>query len=369
MTNRILEVQNLHVYFETYDEIAEVIDGITFTIDEGETVGLVGETGCGKSVTTKAILGLLPENASIPNGEIRYKGENVLELSSQERHRKLGTEMTMIMQDPMTALNPVFTVGEQMMDVLKWQGRPRLSVREWVRDKLQFSQSEELREQALDMLEEVRISNPERVFDSYPTELSGGMRQRILIAMALLSEPDLLIADEPGTALDVTTEKQILKLLKDLTSKQDMSVLYITHDLGVAKNVTDRVNVMYAGKVVESAFTHELFTAPHHPYTRGLLDSIPTLSSDIGEGIDGGIPDYTEPPAGCRFADRCPQAREECHEIAPYSRTVENAHTVECHLYDGPPAWEHEDAEFRDVNIDPAPWQRDADRLGQTEET
>jgi peptide/nickel transport system ATP-binding protein len=369
MTDQILKIQNLHVYFETYGETGEVIDGINFTIDKGETVGLVGETGCGKSVTTKAVLGLLPDNASIPNGEIRFKGENVLDLSSEERHRKLGTEMTMIMQDPMTARNPVFTVGEQMMDVLKWQGRPRLPLWDWVRDKFRSGRSEELRERAIDMLDEVRISDPERVYNSYPTELSGGMRQRIIIAMALLSEPDLLVADEPGTALDVTTEKQILGLLDDLASEQDMSVLYITHDLGVAKNVTDRVNVMYAGKVVESTYTDELFESPLHPYTKRLLDSIPTLSSDIGGGIGGGIPDYTDPPAGCRCADRCSQADEEGHGVDPYSRAVETEHAVACHLYQGPPAWEEESADVQHVDIGPAPWQRDVTQPGQKEET
>ena len=311
MADPILEVKNLHVHFETHDGTAEVINGIDFTIERGETAALVGETGCGKSVTVKSIMGLLP-SATIPEGEIRYKGEDVLSLSDAERHSRRGKEMSMIMQDPMTSLNPVLTVGEQMMDVLKWQGRPRLSLSKLVRDALSTGGKAEHRRRAIEMLREVEISAPERVFESYPVELSGGMRQRVLIAIALLSEPDLLIADEPGTALDVTTEAKVLDLLDELVEERDTSVLYITHDLGVAREVSDRINVMYAGEIVEQAPTADLFANPQHPYTRGLLESIPTLSTGIGDGIEGHLPDYTDPPAGCRFADRCPHAIEDC---------------------------------------------------------
>ncbi|MCO8267765.1 MULTISPECIES: ABC transporter ATP-binding protein [unclassified Haloferax] len=356
MADPILEVKNLHVHFETHDGTAEVINGIDFAIDRGETAALVGETGCGKSVTVKSIMGLLP-SATIPEGEIRYKGEDVLSLSDAERHSRRGKEMSMIMQDPMTSLNPVLTVGEQMMDVLKWQGRPRLSLSKLVRDALSTGAKAEHRKRAIEMLGEVEISAPERVFESYPVELSGGMRQRVLIAIALLSEPDLLIADEPGTALDVTTEAKVLDLLDELVEERDTSVLYITHDLGVAREVSDRINVMYAGEIVEQAPTADLFANPQHPYTRGLLESIPTLSTGIGDGIEGHLPDYTNPPAGCRFADRCPHAEPDCHEAYPYPRQTGPDHATACHLFDGLPARErHESLAAERVDIGTAPW-------------
>jgi len=356
MADPLLEVRNLHVQFDTYDGVAEVINGVDFTIEAGETAALVGETGCGKSVTVKAIMGLLP-SARIPEGEIIYKDQNVLDLSDAERHARRGREMSMIMQDPMTSLNPVLTVGEQMTDVLKWQGNPRLSVTNWVRDKLGGTSSAEYRERATDMLADVEISAPERVFDSYPVELSGGMRQRVLIAIALLSEPDFLIADEPGTALDVTTEAKVLDLLDELVEERDTSVLYITHDLGIAREVSDYINVMYAGEIVEQAPTTDLFADPQHPYTRGLLESIPSLSTGIGDGIEGHLPDYTDPPNACRFADRCPYAEPECHEVYPYHRETDDDHAVACHLFDGRPAHErHREFTAESIDIGPPPW-------------
>jgi peptide/nickel transport system ATP-binding protein len=261
----------------------------------------------------------------------------------------------MILQNPMTALNPIFTVGEQMLDVLRWQGKRQIGVAGWLRSK--FRDDEALRERSVEMLDRVNIPAPDRVFDAYPAELSGGMRQRVLIAIALLSEPDLLIADEPGTALDVTTEDKILSLLNEMIEETGASVLYITHDLGVARQVSQNINVMYAGEIVEHGPTDELFEEPKHPYTRGLLDSIPQLSRDIGSGIPGEIPDYTNPPQGCRFAPRCPYASDECTEVFPYRRVVEEERSVGCHLYEGRPMFER-DAKLQTEKayIGPPPW-------------
>jgi peptide/nickel transport system ATP-binding protein len=267
-----------------------------------------------------------------------------------------GVEMSIIMQDPMTSLNPVYTVGEQMLDVLKWHGQRRVGFVDWVRDK--FRNNDGLKREAIEMLEDVQISAPERVFDSYPSELSGGMRQRVLIAIALLLEPDFLIADEPGTALDVTTEAKILQLIENLVADTDTAVLYISHDLGVAKEISNEINVMYAGEIVENAPTAELFDSPQHPYTRGLLDSIPHLSAPMGEGIEGALPDYTDPPTGCRFADRCPEAEPECTEQYPYPRQTDDRHSTACHLYSGVPSHErHQQLSVeQDVYIGRPPW-------------
>lgn len=356
MAETLLQVQNLHVQFDTYDGVAEVINGVDFTLNRGETAALVGETGCGKSVTVKSIMGLLPA-AEITAGEIIYKGQNLLELSDAERHARRGREISMIMQDPMTSLNPVLTVGEQMIDVLKWQGERRLSVTDWLRDKVSIGSDADHRERAIEMLADVEISAPERVFSSYPVELSGGMRQRVLIAIALLSEPNFLIADEPGTALDVTTEAKVLDLLDELVEDRNTSVLYITHDLGVAREVSEFINVMYAGEIVEQAPTAELFADPEHPYTRGLLESIPTLSSGIGGGIEGHLPDYTDPPAACRFAERCPHAESKCSEVVPYPRKTADDHTVACHLFDGQAAHDrHQKLAQERVDIGSPPW-------------
>lgn len=360
MSGPLLEVRNLHVEFNTYEGTAEVINGIDFTLERGETTALVGETGCGKSVTVKTILGLLPE-ANIPEGEIIYKGTNLLEQSEAERHAQRGKEISMVMQDPMTSLNPVFTVGEQMTDMLKWQGERQLGLVNWLRDKFHSRRNKQLKQQAIDALERVEISAPERVYTSYPTELSGGMRQRVLIAMALLSEPDLLIADEPGTALDVTTEAKVLSLLDDLVEETGATVLYITHDLGVAQKVSNYINVMYAGEIIEQAPTESVFGDPQHPYTIGLLDSIPKISVGMGSGIEGQLPDYTNPPTACRFADRCPYAEAECREIFPYKRRTTEDHAVACHLYDGMPTEQRHMSlqQEHDVDIGDPPRERE----------
>lgn len=355
MSDTILEVNNLNVYFDVYEGTSEVINGVDLTVEQGEKVTIVGETGCGKSVTIKTILGLIGD-ARIPEGEVKYKGTDLVK-NPKYAERIRGSEVGMITQDPMSSLNPVFKVGTQMMDVLRWQNDDRVKLTDYIKRK--FTDESELRERCIEMLNEVDLAAPERVFDSYPAELSGGMRQRVLIAVALLTEPDLLVADEPGTALDVTTESKILGLLNDLVEDYGTSILYITHDLGVAREISDTINVMYAGNIVENAPTEEIFGNPQHPYTRGLLDSVPKLSEDMGSGIEGFLPDYVNPPSGCRFADRCEYAQPECREVFPYPRVTSDDHAVSCHLHEGPPKYQRHRtlAMEHDVDIGEPPWQ------------
>lgn len=367
MTTPLLSVRNLRVNFETYDGEAKVINGIDLEIAHGETVAVVGETGCGKSVTAKSIMGLLPPTARV-QGDIVYDGTDLTSLTEQQLHELRGGDICMIMQDPMTALNPVFTIGDQMVDVLRYQGKLSLSFGQWLRDK--FRSDEYLKEQAIQMLEKTRIPAPDNVFERYPHELSGGMRQRVLISIALLSEPHLLIADEPTTALDATTEQSILKLLKNLVDEFHTSMIYITHDLSVAKEISDRIAVMYAGDMVESGPTEDILRRPKHPYTRGLIDSLPKISGEMGTGIEGSIPNFVDPPPACRFADRCDYAENACRAVYPYPRRVNGQRTVACHLYQGQPA----NARFEDyakdhpVDIGQPPWQRDEQTTTAQEE-
>ncbi|MDR7434576.1 MAG: ABC transporter ATP-binding protein [Armatimonadota bacterium] len=324
----LLEIRNLTIHFHTFEGRARVINGIDLVIGKGESVALVGETGCGKSITAKAILGLLPPNAEVVSGSILFQGQDLLQLKGEELRRIRGRHIAMIFQDPSTALNPVFTVGEQLMDVLVHcddQG----SVQRW-RTRRPVAM---LRQRCVDMLRLVRIPDPESMMGRYPSELSGGMRQRVLIALALLQRPELVLADELGTALDVSIQDQILQELKDLVRTQGMSVLYITHNLGVARMVSDRVYVMYAGEIVEVALTHALFRRQFHPYSQGLLAAVPRLIGSIGEGIEGRIPDYVSPPPACRFEPRCPYRMPVCCEVRPPLREVESGRWVACHLY------------------------------------
>jgi len=329
----LLDIEDIHIHFQAYEGIARVINGVSLRVREGETVALVGETGCGKSITSRAVMGLLPGPARVVRGNITFRGESLLGLSKADLQRRVrGRGISMVFQDPMTSLNPVFTVGEQLTNVVLWQGR-RFNLAAHFRTALDRGRLRAARERAIEMLDRVRIPAPEKTFDRYPVELSGGMRQRVLIALALISKPQLLIADEPGTALDVSIQDQILELLKDLVSTRNISVLYITHDLGVARNVSDRIYVMYAGEVVEEASTPSMFRHQHHPYSRGLLASVPKLTGDMGDGIEGRIPDYYDPPSGCRFAPRCRQALPECRETRPPLVEVQDGHRVACHLY------------------------------------
>ncbi len=321
----LLEIKDLQVQFDVYGGTLKVLDGVSFVVQKGQKVGLVGETGCGKTTTMKAILRILPmPPARIVGGEIFFKGQDVLKMGQNELRKVRGEGISMIFQDPTAALNPVFTVGQQLSAVVKYSaGGKKLS-------------KKQIREQALIPLREVSLPDPERMLDSYPIQLSGGMRQRVCIAMALVASRELLIADEPGTSLDVTIEDQILRLLHGLVEEKNVSVILITHTLGVVRQIADRVYVMYAGNMVEVAGTQELFANPSHPYTRGLMEAVPRLTGGgVSDGIPGRIPEYIKPPTGCRFHPRCPQAMDICRQKKPAFYALGDDHEVACFLYGG----------------------------------
>jgi len=329
--NTILSIEGLKVHFDTIDGTSRVLDDVELSVREGEVVGLVGETGCGKSVTAKTILGSLPmPPGRILEGEILFLGDRLLELSTEERRQVMSKKMSYIPQDPMTSLNPVFSVGKEMSDLIRWHGRRRIGPLEFM--GLQRRHDNSIAK-AVELLDRVDIPAPREIIRRYPVELSGGMRQRVLIAMALIGHPSLLIADEPTTALDVTIQKGILKLIEEKVKEEELSVLYITHNLGVARRLCDRVYVMYAGTIAETAKTEDLLDNPKHPYTSGLISSIPKLTGGEFRGIDGRIPDYIDPPPGCRFHLRCPQVMEICKREKPeLVKTVEER-LVACHLF------------------------------------
>src|ERR1700677_501319 len=317
----LLAVERLSIDFETEGRVAHILREVSLEVPARRHGGLVGEGGCGKSVTMRAIMGLLTTPpAKFRGGEIRFDGANLLRLSGREREALRGTAMSMVFQDPTRSLSRVFPIGDQMGSILKYADR-----------RLKRSRnSGERKARIAEVLGQVRMADPERTSRAYPVMLSGGMRQRILIAMALLSEPRLLIADEPGTALDVTTQAQILKLLKDLVEDRGLALLMITHNLGVVREAADYVYVMYAGSVVEHASTADLFARPSHPYTHALIDCVPKLSGDTTfRGIDGSLPDYTAPPAGCRFSPRCGLATLVC-ERPPADTPVSADHSAAC---------------------------------------
>ncbi len=320
----LLEIKDLHVYFSVYGGRLNVLDGINFYMRHGEKVGLVGETGCGKTTTMKAILRVLPmPPAHIPRGEIYFKGRDVLKMGGSDLQKVRGRGVSMIFQDPTAALNPVFTIGQQMNAVIS--------------NNLQVGDSYsrgEVNQVAISALKEVSLADPERLLKSYPIQLSGGMRQRVCIGMALATHPELLIADEPGTSLDVTIQDQILRLLRTLVVEKNTSIILITHTLGIVREMTDRVYVMYAGNIVEVATTKRLFENPHHPYTKGLISTVPKLTGGgIASGIPGSIPDYLNPPPGCRFHPRCPQVMDICRTEKPSAYAVASEHEVACFLY------------------------------------
>ena len=317
----ILEVRDLEVEFSVDDGKIKVLDGVSFQVAPGKTLGIVGESGCGKSVTSLAIMGLLPRpHGQVVAGSIRFQGEELLSLPPDQMYKVRGNRISMIFQEPMTALNPVQTVGAQLMEVFSLH-RP------------DFSKAQR-KEAAIAMLQKVGIPEPAQRFAVYPHNLSGGMRQRVMIAMALACEPDLLICDEPTTALDVTIQAQILDLMKALQAQTGMAIIFITHDLGVVAELCDEVVVMYAGRAVERADIFELFDHPRHPYTHGLMASIPRLEDvpkSLLKTIKGQVPALHEMPAGCRFSNRCPHATEICVGTIPVTEQLSERHAVACH--------------------------------------
>ena len=317
----ILEVRDLEVEFSVDDGKIKVLDGVSFQVAPGKTLGIVGESGCGKSVTSLAIMGLLPRpHGQVVAGSICFQGEELLTLAPDQMYKVRGNRISMIFQEPMTALNPVQTVGDQLMEVFSLH-RP------------DFSKAQR-KEAAIAMLQKVGIPEPAQRFAVYPHNLSGGMRQRVMIAMALACEPDLLICDEPTTALDVTIQAQILDLMKALQAQTGMAIIFITHDLGVVAELCDEVVVMYAGRAVERADIFELFDHPRHPYTHGLMASIPRLEDvpkSLLKTIKGQVPALHEMPAGCRFSNRCPHATEICVSTIPATEQLSDRHAVACH--------------------------------------
>lgn len=316
----LLEIDQLQLSFDVYGGSLDVLDEVSLSVERGGKVGLVGETGCGKSVTIKAAMGMLEmPPARIGGGEILFKGKSLLGVSRKLLRRIRAREMSIIPQDPGSSLNPVFRVGTQVMDVIRYSRCEDVGVTR-----------RSLRNMAVSILEEVGLPDSARNMNSYPIQLSGGMQQRVLIAMALASQPDILFADEPSTALDVTTQAQILGLMEEMVSRRAISILIITHNLGIVRRLTDVTYIMYAGQVVERGRTKDLFAEPMHPYTRGLLQSIPKLTGEgIGSGIEGMVTDYRAPPSGCRFRPRCRFAQRQC-ESRPPARSVGGGHLVTC---------------------------------------
>lgn len=350
----VLRISGLRVTFHTYAGEVKALDGVDLSLRRGELLGLVGESGCGKSVTTLAVAGLLPSNAEIEGGKIVLDGRDMLGMGSEELRRARLREIAIVFQDPMTYLNPVLTIGAQLTEI--FEAEPDVFLNDIVESRLRQldngGERERLaramqggkvgrrefrrlaREYAVSILRSVRLPEPEKVFRMYPFELSGGMRQRAMIAMALARRPKLILADEVTTALDVTVQAQILQLLRELKEEIDTSVLLITHDLAVVAEVCDRVAVMYAGNVVEVADVGELFENPLHPYTRGLLASVPRVD-EVKEQkpIEGTVPDLIYPPPGCRFHPRCPFAMERCRREKPELKEAGKGHLVSCFLY------------------------------------
>ncbi len=316
---KLLEIQEIDTSFQTDEGLISILDHVSFDIDHGETLGVVGESGSGKSVTALSVMRLLPRlTGKVTHGRVIFNGKNLLDLSEREMQSIRGKEIAMIFQEPMTSLDPVYTIGDQIMESLI---------------KHEHISKKEARERAIHLLDMVGIPSPERRVDDYPHQMSGGMRQRVMIAIALSCNPKLLIADEPTTALDVTIQAQILDIMRKLKKERDTSIWLVTHDLSVIAEMCDRVVVMYGGRVCEIADVDDMFHTPAHPYTRGLLDSIPRMDKETERlhVINGGIPNLKSPPSGCRFHPRCEYATEECKEKAPVMREVAPGHCAACY--------------------------------------
>jgi len=313
----LLDIAGLTLGLTDFDGTARILNGVDLVVHPGERVALVGESGCGKTLTARIVMGLLQARGARIEGRVRFEDDDLLALDGRGWDRLRGRRLTMIFQDPVAALNPVFTIADQLAAVIGRGDHPRGAARAIARRALA----------------DVAIADPDRVLDSYPFQLSGGLNQRVLIAMALVNRPALVLADEPGTALDVTVQAQTLALMRDLTDAAGAAVLLITHNLGVVRNFAQRVYVMYAGAIVEAAPVAELFRAPRHPYTQALFAAVPRLTgSALPVGIDGGIPDYRDPPQGCRFHPRCAYAETRCR-TAPPVVTVAPGHQVACVRY------------------------------------
>jgi oligopeptide/dipeptide ABC transporter, ATP-binding protein, C-terminal domain len=317
----LLQVNHLHVTFKTHGGRVSAVRGVDFAVNRGETLAIVGESGCGKSVTSLSVMGLLPASGKITEGSIAFDHQELTRLTKKQMRRIRGVDLSMIFQDPMTSLNPTLSIGSQMTEGLVHQNKvPR----------------NEARKKAVDMLKLVGIPNPEERMKEYPHQFSGGMRQRIVIAMALICQPKLIIADEPTTALDVTIQAQILELFGRIQRETGVAMIMITHDLGIVAKIADRIAVMYAGEIVETGNKRDIFYHSRHPYTKALLDSIVRidLPSDELHPIEGAPPDLFSPPAGCAFSDRCPFAMEVCDHVQPPTTQLDLHHRAACWLLD-----------------------------------
>jgi oligopeptide/dipeptide ABC transporter ATP-binding protein len=312
----LLDIRDLHIYFRSASNPVEVVSGLNFGIEESEIFGLAGESGCGKSITALSIMGILPRNA-FAKGQIFFKGRDLLTLDEESKRRLRGNEMSMVFQEPMTSLNPVLTIGYQIAEVLVTH---------------RGMSKKDAMDKAAELLNSVKIPSADVRIKEYPHQMSGGMRQRVMIAMAIACNPSLLIADEPTTALDVTIQAQILELIQRLREERKMSILFITHDLGIIAENASRVAIMYAGRLVELADTSEIFNNPKHPYTIGLLESIPKEKGTPLKPISGNVPSPEDFPEGCRYADRCIKAGSECEKQDPALIEISKGHFVRCGL-------------------------------------
>ncbi len=315
----LLEVRNLYINLQTHDNVVQAVRGVSFSLEPKDTLAIVGESGSGKSMTVKGVMKLLPKSGRIDAGQVIFDGRDITNYSDRQMRGLNGSEISMIFQDPMTSLNPTMTIGKQIMEVLREHEK---------------MSAHAMKERAMELLGLVGISSPEKRFDQYPHQLSGGMRQRVVIAIALACNPKVLVADEPTTALDVTIQAQILDLMKSLQSKINTSIILITHNLGVVANIANKVAVMYGGQIVESGTVDEIFYQTQHPYTLGLIASIPKIHDDSGtlKTIPGTPPDLIDPPKGCPFAPRCDRAMKVCHLYPPTYTQISDTHCSACWL-------------------------------------